>query len=122
MEDMALMRVALAQAATAAAEGEVPVGAVVAKGGEIISVGRNAREKGKNALATMESVVLHPETVDTAIKGRPGKESGVPQVRGKLLEEIKGQLSLEEIYRKYRLRIRLGRMTDKIRNLWLKKR
>ena len=36
------MRLALAQAALAEQEGEVPVGAVVVKGGQLIATGRNA--------------------------------------------------------------------------------
>lgn len=49
-----LMGAAIAQAELAAKEGEVPVGAVVAKDGEVVSLGRNRREKGKNALAHAE--------------------------------------------------------------------
>ena len=48
------MRRALELAAEAAAEGEVPVGAVIVKGDQLISVGRNRRELGKNALAHAE--------------------------------------------------------------------
>ena len=52
------MRRALALAAEAAAEGEVPIGAVVVKDGEVIAEGGNRREKGKNALyhAEMEAI------------------------------------------------------------------
>jgi len=45
------MKEALALAAEAAAEGEVPVGCVIVRGDEIVGRGRNRREKGKNALA-----------------------------------------------------------------------
>ncbi len=48
------MRLALALAKEAADEGEVPVGAVVVKDGEVIGRGRNRREIGKNALAHAE--------------------------------------------------------------------
>lgn len=48
------MRLALAQAALAAAEGEVPIGAVVVRDGAVIAVGRNRRETGKSALAHAE--------------------------------------------------------------------
>ncbi|MFT3815403.1 MAG: tRNA adenosine(34) deaminase TadA [Acidovorax sp.] len=41
-DDATWMREALAQARAAAAEGEVPVGAVVVRGGEVIATGRNA--------------------------------------------------------------------------------
>lgn len=48
------MNAALALAKEAAAEGEVPVGAVVVKDGVIVGRGRNRRETGKNALAHAE--------------------------------------------------------------------
>ena len=48
------MKKALELAAEAAAEGEVPVGAVVVKDGVIVGTGRNRRELGKNALAHAE--------------------------------------------------------------------
>ena len=48
------MKAALALAEEAALEGEVPVGAVVVKDGEIIATGRNRREKGKSALLHAE--------------------------------------------------------------------
>jgi tRNA(adenine34) deaminase len=41
VDDDDLMALALAEAATAAAEGEVPVGAVVVAGGQVIGRGRN---------------------------------------------------------------------------------
>ena len=44
MEHEAYMREALRLAREAAAEGEVPVGCVVVKDGEIIGSGRNRRE------------------------------------------------------------------------------
>lgn len=54
MTDREWMHRALELAAEAAAEGEVPVGAVIVKDGELISTGRNRREIGKNALAHAE--------------------------------------------------------------------
>jgi len=45
-----LMNAALALARVSFDEGEVPVGAVIARSGEVISTGRNRRELGKNAL------------------------------------------------------------------------
>lgn len=45
---------ALRLASQAAADAEVPVGAVVVRDGEIVGRGRNRREKGKNALAHAE--------------------------------------------------------------------
>ena len=57
------MRVALQLADEAAAEGEVPVGAVIVRDGQIISTGRNRRERGKNALAHAEI-----EAIDNACR------------------------------------------------------
>ncbi len=54
MTDHEWMRRALIAADEAAAEGEVPVGAVIVKDGQLVSVGRNRREIGKNALAHAE--------------------------------------------------------------------
>ena len=54
MEDFELMQAALALAKEAAAAGEVPVGCVIARGGEIVGRGRNRREEGKSALAHAE--------------------------------------------------------------------
>lgn len=50
MTDADFMREALTLAKEAAAEGEVPVGCVITRGGEIIATGRNRRETGKTAL------------------------------------------------------------------------
>jgi tRNA(adenine34) deaminase len=54
MMDERFMSLALALAQEAADDGEVPVGAVVVKDGEVIGRGRNRREVGKNALAHAE--------------------------------------------------------------------
>ncbi|MGN1479795.1 MAG: nucleoside deaminase [Acutalibacteraceae bacterium] len=54
MDDKDFMNAALELASLAAGEGEVPVGAVVTLGGEIVGRGRNRREKSKNALAHAE--------------------------------------------------------------------
>ena len=48
--DERFMREAMRLAEEAAAEGEIPVGAVVVRGDEIVGRGRNRRELGKNAL------------------------------------------------------------------------
>ncbi len=48
------MREALALAREAAAAGEVPVGCVIVREGEIIARGRNRREEEQNALAHAE--------------------------------------------------------------------
>ena len=52
--DVQFMNIALDLARQAAAEGEVPVGAVVVRDGEIIGTGRNRREACGNALAHAE--------------------------------------------------------------------
>ena len=53
------MKMALALAEEAAAEGEVPVGAVIVKDGTVVGTGRNRREKDKNALAHAEIEAIH---------------------------------------------------------------
>lgn len=58
MTDEQLMRAALAQAELAAGMGEVPVGAVVAKDGEIVATACNRREIDKNALAHAELLAI----------------------------------------------------------------
>ena len=52
--DEQMMREALALAAEAAAEGEVPVGCVITLGDRIVGRGRNRREGTKSALAHAE--------------------------------------------------------------------
>lgn len=54
-----LMTRALELARLAAEEGEVPVGAVIAKNGEIIAEGRNMREKCQNALYHAETIAIN---------------------------------------------------------------
>ena len=63
MTDYELMSRAIELAKLSADEGEVPVGAVVVRAGEIISEGRNRREKNKNALAHAEI-----EAIDAACR------------------------------------------------------
>lgn len=57
------MKKALELARESAAEGEVPVGAVIVRDNEIVGVGRNRRENGKNALYHAEI-----EAIDMACK------------------------------------------------------
>ena len=54
MEDLAFMDRALELAQEAAAEGEVPVGCVIVRNGQIVAEGRNRRETGKTALGHAE--------------------------------------------------------------------
>ena len=61
------MRAAINEAAKSEAEGEVPVGAVIVKDGEIIATGRNRRETGRNALYHAEL-----EAIDNACKALGG--------------------------------------------------
>lgn len=65
--DAGFMRLALEQAAIAAEEGETPVGAVCVLGDRVISVGRNHRETGRNALAHAEL-----EAIDGACRALGG--------------------------------------------------
>ncbi len=61
------MREAIRLAREAGAEGEVPVGAVVVRDGEVIAHGRNRRENGKNALCHAEL-----EAIDGACRALGG--------------------------------------------------
>lgn len=61
--DEEYMRLALSLAEEAAAEGEVPVGAVVVRDGQVLGTGRNRRESAKNALAHAEL-----EAIDAACR------------------------------------------------------
>ena len=53
-----LMTRAIELAKQAAFDGEIPVGAVIARGGEIIAEGRNLRENGRNALYHAEIIAI----------------------------------------------------------------
>lgn len=65
--DEEFMRLAISEAKAAAAEGEVPVGAVIVKDGQVIATGRNRRENDKNALAHAEI-----EAINSACKALGG--------------------------------------------------
>ena len=54
MSDLEFMDEALALAKISAAEGEVPVGCVIVRNGEIVGRGRNRREQVRNALSHAE--------------------------------------------------------------------
>lgn len=57
-KDIEFMRRALELAALAAERGDVPVGAVIVKGGEIISEGYNLREQNNLATAHAEMIAI----------------------------------------------------------------
>jgi tRNA(adenine34) deaminase len=57
-DDERFMREALAEAARAGARGEVPVGAVVVVGGEIVGRGYNLRETAQDPLAHAELIAV----------------------------------------------------------------
>ncbi len=54
MDEKSYMQQALALARQAAAEGEVPVGCVIVRNGQVVGQGRNRRETGKTALGHAE--------------------------------------------------------------------
>lgn len=56
--DVYFMKHALSKARTAAKYGEVPIGAVIVKDGDIIASGRNMREKKNNALHHAEIIAI----------------------------------------------------------------
>jgi len=58
MQDADMMREAIAQAQLALDEGEMPVGCVIAKDGEIIARGRNLREQTGDPTAHAEIVAI----------------------------------------------------------------
>ena len=58
LSDEDCMRLALAQARLAAAEGEVPVGAVVVRDGQVLATGRNAPIAGHDPTAHAEVMAL----------------------------------------------------------------
>lgn len=66
-QNIRYMRAAIAEAALAREAGEVPVGAVIVKDGAVLSLGRNRREFGRNALAHAEL-----EAIDGACKALGG--------------------------------------------------
>ncbi|MBO5870713.1 MAG: tRNA adenosine(34) deaminase TadA [Clostridia bacterium] len=57
-DDNYFMKRAIARAKSAAKCGEVPIGAVIIKDGEIIATGRNMRESKRNALHHAEIIAI----------------------------------------------------------------
>jgi tRNA(adenine34) deaminase len=56
--DVSYMQLALAEARQAAAKGEVPVGAIVARAGEVVGRGHNQRETQQSPLAHAEMLAI----------------------------------------------------------------
>jgi len=56
--DLEFMHIALAEARMAAESGEVPVGAVIVRGGEVIAVAGNEREEKKDPTAHAEILAI----------------------------------------------------------------
>lgn len=56
--DIAFMRLALEQARQAAKDGDVPVGAVVVRAGQVVSAAHNRRQASGNALAHAECLAI----------------------------------------------------------------
>ncbi len=67
MTDQEYMALALELAKEAAAEGEVPVGCVIVRGGRVVGRGRNRRERSRSALAHAEI-----EAIDEACRNLGG--------------------------------------------------
>ena len=63
-EDIAYMRVALDEARSSAAAGEVPIGAVIVVEGSILSRGRNQREQWQDPTAHAEMIALRAAAAD----------------------------------------------------------
>ena len=57
-EHVELMRFALAEASAALATGDVPVGAVVVRDGEVVATGRNERELHEDPTAHAELIAI----------------------------------------------------------------
>ncbi|NLB17017.1 MAG: nucleoside deaminase, partial [Clostridiales bacterium] len=57
-EDIVWMELAIKEAEKAAAEGEVPIGCVIVKDGELIAAAHNRRESGRRATAHAEHDAL----------------------------------------------------------------
>ena len=58
MDDAKWMRAALEEARRALAEGEMPVGCAIVRGGELLAVGRNLREQSGDPTAHAEIVAI----------------------------------------------------------------
>lgn len=57
-KDIEFMELALEQASLAAKLGEIPIGAIIVKDGDVVSVAHNERETGKKATAHAELLAI----------------------------------------------------------------
>ncbi|QAR33364.1 nucleoside deaminase [Geovibrio thiophilus] len=64
-DDIRFMRLAIEQAQEARAEGEVPIGAVVVRDGEVIGRGRNAKAIAKTATSHAEIIAIEDASRNT---------------------------------------------------------
>ena len=62
MDDAVLMRLALGEAERAMEGGDVPVGAAIARDGEVLALAGNAREREHDPTAHAESIALRAAT------------------------------------------------------------
>jgi tRNA(adenine34) deaminase len=65
VNDSDFMDIALAEARTAGEHGDVPIGAVVVRGGEVVAKGRNAREALRDPTAHAEILALRVAAVSS---------------------------------------------------------
>ena len=110
------MRLALREAAKAAAIDEVPVGAVIVREGSVIARAHNKREAGKNPCAHAELLAIQKARLDEVYFGAPDPKAGCfgslcdlnalpfnhhPLVSGGILQEECAQI-LREYFREKR--------------------
>ena len=75
-EDLRFMRVALEEAAAAASEGEVPIGAAVVCDGRVVSRAHNRREEDADPAAHAEFLAMEEARVDRCVYGAPDPKGG----------------------------------------------
>ena len=82
---------------------------------EGVSVVVAMTEKGLAALRGLNNVTLRSEMLEIAIEGQQHKDQPVPSLRGRLLKELTGSLTLKQIDKKYRARLYLWRLGFRIK-------
>lgn len=75
-------------------------------------------ERGLETLGRLDKVTLLPETFATVVAGQLKTDQPVPSPRRQLLAALSGERTLEEIYRRYRLRLWLSRLQFRINRRW----